>query len=126
MWISWGGETAGVRDTTKKVARLVRVVRNAEVLWREEDEPKAQAYEGLSKGEDVSDVGTSVLFADGIMMSLNLLGTEIWKLCDGKNVDGIVSELLTQFDVEPEILRKDTLAFLSELAQKGFIRYEDE
>ncbi len=102
-----------------------KIYRNPEVLWREEDEPKAQAYEGLAKGDDVADVGTAVLFADGIMLSLNVLGSEIWKQCEGKTIDEIVSELAGQFDVEPSVLKEDASAFLSELAEKGFIRYED-
>ena len=84
----------------------MKIYRNDEVLWREEDETRAQAYEGLAQGDDVSEMGTSVLFSDGIMMSLNVLGTEIWKRCDGRSVEVIVSELAGQFDVEPEILEK--------------------
>jgi pyrroloquinoline quinone biosynthesis protein D len=101
------------------------IFRNDDVLWREEDEPKAQAYEALSQGEDATDVGTSVLFADGIMLSLNVLGTEIWKRCDGRSVDEMVADLVTQFEVEPAVLKEDVETFLAELAQKGFIRYED-
>jgi len=103
----------------------MKIFRNPEILWREEDDSKAEAYHGLEQGEDVSDVGTSVLFSDGIMLSLNVLGTEIWKRCDGRDVEGIVSDLIQQFDVEPDVLRKDALIFLDELAEKGFIRYED-
>lgn len=102
-----------------------KVYRNPDVLWREEDEPKAQALEGLSRGEDVGDVGTSVLFSDGIMLSLNVLGSEIWKLCDGRTLDEIVAELAGRFDVETPVLREDAKAFLADLAEKGFIRYED-
>jgi GeoRSP system PqqD family protein len=102
----------------------MKVFKNPEILWREEDDSKAAAYEGLSKGDDVADVGTSVLFSDGIMLSLNLLGTEIWKLCDGRSVEELVAELTKQFDVEPSVLLEDTLAFLAELKEKGFIRYE--
>jgi pyrroloquinoline quinone biosynthesis protein D len=103
----------------------MHIVRNPEVLWREEDESKAEALAGLSRGEDVTDVGTSVLFADGIMMSLNVLGTEIWKRCDGRTLDEIVADLHSAFDVEPEVLKKDAAEFLAELKQKDFIRYED-
>ncbi len=102
----------------------MKIFRNPDILWREEDESRSQAIESLGKGEDVTDVGTSVLFADGVMLSLNVLGTEIWKRCDGRSIDEIVSELIAQFDVEPEVLREDAAAFLAELAQKGFIRYE--
>jgi pyrroloquinoline quinone biosynthesis protein D len=102
----------------------MKVVRNPEILWREEDESKAEAFAGLAKGDDVAEVGTSVLFSDGIMLSLNILGTEIWKRCDGRSVDDIVSDLIAQFDVDPDVLRQDALLFLGELEQKGFIRYE--
>jgi pyrroloquinoline quinone biosynthesis protein D len=103
----------------------MRVYRNPDILWREEDESRAEAYAGLLKDEDIADVGTSVLFSDGVMMSLNLLGTEIWKRCDGRTIEDIIAELTTQFDVEPDVLREDTLPFLAELEKKGFIRYED-
>jgi GeoRSP system PqqD family protein len=104
----------------------MKVVRNPEILWREEDESRAEAVAGLAQGEDVAEVGTSVLFSDGVMLSLNILGTEIWKRCDGRSVDDIVSDLITQFDVDPDVLRQDALLFLGELEQKGFIRYEDK
>ena len=103
----------------------MKVVRNPDILWREEDESRAAALEGMAKGDDVTDVGTSVLFSDGIMLSLNVLGTEIWKQCDGKTVEEIVSALLARFDVAPEVLRADAMVFLTELAEKGFIRYEE-
>lgn len=103
----------------------MNVFRNPDVLWREEDDSKAEAYAGLAQGDDVADVGTSVLFSDGVMMSLNVLGTEIWKLCDGRSVEAMVAELTTQFDVEPSVLLEDATAFLAELKEKGFIRYED-
>jgi pyrroloquinoline quinone biosynthesis protein D len=103
----------------------MKVFRNPDILWREEDESTAEAYAGLSKGENVEDVGTSVLFSDGVMMSLNILGTEIWKRCDGRSLDEILAELTSQFDVEPSVLREDALAFLNELEAKGFVRYDN-
>ncbi len=104
----------------------MKIFRNPDILWREEDDSRAEAMQGLAKGDDVTDVGTAVLFSDGVMLSLNILGAEIWKRCDGRTLDEIVSDLTGQFDVESEILRKDALAFLSELEEKGFIRYEDK
>ncbi|HYQ47515.1 MAG TPA: GeoRSP system PqqD family peptide chaperone [Thermodesulfovibrionales bacterium] len=104
----------------------MKIVRNPDILWREEDESRAEAFAGLARGDDVAEVGTSVLFADGIMLSLNVLGTEIWKRCDGKTVDDIVADLISQFDVEPAVLREDAMTFLDELKKKGFVRYEDE
>ncbi len=102
----------------------MRIFRNPDVMWREEDELKEKAYNDLESGNDVEDIGTSVLFADGIMLSLNILGTEIWKRCDGKTFDEIVSELVQVFDVDMEVLRKDASGFLAELEKEKYIYYE--
>jgi GeoRSP system PqqD family protein len=102
---------------------MPKVFRNADVMWREEEESRAEAYEGLEKGSQVEDIGTSLLFADGVMVTLNLIGTEIWKLCDGRELEDILAALLDEFDVEPQVLQQDVLAFLEDLSQKGFIFY---
>jgi pyrroloquinoline quinone biosynthesis protein D len=103
----------------------MKVSRNPEVLWREEDESKAEAYAGLSQGDNVADVGTSVLFADGVMLSLNVLGTEVWKRCDGRTLDDMIADLASQFDVEPAVLLADVMEFLTELEKKGFVSYDN-
>lgn len=101
----------------------MKIHRNPDVIWREKDEYKAQALEDLEKGDDVEGIGTSVLYSGGTMLSLNILGTEVWKLCDGKSVDEMVSELPEQFEVAPEVLREDVNAFINELKEKDFIYY---
>jgi GeoRSP system PqqD family protein len=102
---------------------MPRIDRNPAVMWREEDEALAGAREALDRGEDVEAIGTSVLFSGGTMLSLNFLGTEIWKRCDGRSAEDLVAELLPQFEVEEDTLRGDVRAFLDELAEKGFITY---
>jgi GeoRSP system PqqD family protein len=102
---------------------MTRVWRNDEVLWREEQEAQQEAHGKLAEGEDIADLGTAILFSGGQIVGLNLLGTEIWKLCDGRNVEEIVTELLDQFDVAEAVLRADVDGFLAELAGKGFVRY---
>ncbi|ABQ25957.1 GeoRSP system PqqD family peptide chaperone [Geotalea uraniireducens] len=104
---------------------MSKIYRNPDVMWREEDESREQANAALEKGENAEDIGTSLLFSDGMMVTLNVLGTEIWKMCDGREVDEIVAELLTQFDVEADVLKNDVAGFLEELAEKGFIHYEE-
>ena len=106
---------------TEKQMRIIQ--RNPDVLWREEDEQRDQARSALELGDDAEDIATSLLFNNGVMLSLNILGTEIWKLCDGRTTSEIVAELLTCFEVEEEELRSDVTAFLNELAEKGFIHY---
>lgn len=103
----------------------MKVFRNPDVLWREEEDSRAEAEAGMAKGEDVTEVGTSVLFADGTMLTLNVLGTEVWKRCDGRSLDDMVSDLAGQFEVEPAVLLQDVKEFLAELAEKGYVRYEE-
>jgi GeoRSP system PqqD family protein len=102
----------------------VKIFRNPNAQWREEDLYKEEAYKGLDEGKDVADVGTSIILHSGKMHSLNLLGTEIWKLCDGRTVDDIVSELQNVFDVEPDVLREDVSEFLKSMKEEGLINEE--
>ena len=99
----------------------MKIFRNPDAMWREEDEFKEQAYKGLDTGEDVAEIGTSIILYSGKMHSLNVLGTEIWKLCDGKTVDDIVSKLLENFDVEEDVLREDVNEFLKNMKEEGLI-----
>ncbi len=93
-------------------------------MWREEEEVLVEARQVLERGEDAGEMGTAVLFCGGTMLSLNILGAEIWKKCDGRSVDEIVAELLQHFEVDGETLGRDVRSFLDELAEKGFITYE--
>lgn len=104
---------------------MQRIQRNPNVMWREESDALNEAQTGLDQGQDIGDIGTAVLFSGGAMLSINFLGTEIWKLCDGRGMDSIVAELLEQFDVEEDLLRSDVQTFLDELSKKGFITYAE-
>jgi GeoRSP system PqqD family protein len=100
------------------------IVRNPDVLWREEEEARQEAETGLQQGDDVGGLGTALLFSGGEMVVLNLLGAEIWQRCDRKDADHLIAELLEEFDVAEQLLRADVSAFLTELQGKGFISYE--
>lgn len=104
---------------------MPRVFRNPKVMWREEDQLKEQAYEGLDKGGDVEDIGTSILYSGNTIVTLNILGSEIWKKCNGTTIEEIVKELTEQFDVDPTVLKDDVMKFLSDLEEKGLIYYEE-
>ena len=101
-----------------------KLYRNPDAMWREEDVQKEEALEGLSKGEDVSGLGTSIIMLGGNMHSLNLLGTEIWKLCEGKTLDELVSALETDFEVETSILEQDVKNFVDSLKGLGLLHEE--
>jgi len=102
---------------------MQRIQRNPDILWREEDDAVEEAHSLLEQGGDAGEIGTAILFSDGTMVTLNILGTEIWKRCEGLTEDEIVAELLDEFDVEESILRGDVAAFLKDLADKRFISY---
>ncbi len=103
----------------------MKAIRNPDVMWREEGEYKLKAMERLDKGDDAGEIGTSVLYSGTEMLSLNILGTEIWKRCDGKTLDEIVTELVEIFDVEHEVVKQDAVAFMNELKDKGYLTYEE-
>lgn len=102
---------------------MEKVLRNPDVMWRVEEEIMAETLRALECGEDIAEQGTSVLFSGGTMMALNLVGSEIWKICDGLTVEEIAARLHAQFEVEEDILREDVRFFLDELAEKGFVTY---
>ena len=102
---------------------MKRIVRNPDILWREEDEAVQEASALLEQGGEAGEIGTAILFADGTMVTLNLLGTEIWKRCEGLTEEELVTQLLEEFEVEADILRHDVSAFLQELAEKRYISY---
>ena len=102
---------------------MKRIQRNPDILWREEDEALEEAAALLESGGEASEIGTAILFSDGTMVTLNLLGTEIWKRCEGRTEEEIVTELLEEFEVEVDILRHDVATFLNELAEKRYIFY---
>lgn len=112
-----------IQHSIKEGVLLKKVFRNPDVMWREEEDSLLEASAGLEKGNDVTEVGTSLLFSDGIMITLNLMGTEIWKICDGRTVEEIIDSLLADFEVERAVLSQDVHSFLQDLEQKGFIFY---
>ena len=102
---------------------MKRIQRNPDILWREEDDAVEEANSLLESGGKADEIGTAILFSDGTMVTLNILGTEIWKRCEGMTEDEIVVELLQEFDVEESVLCSDVAAFLNELEEKRYIKY---
>ena len=105
----------------------MRPKRNPDIFWRLEKRKAQQVIDALESGEDVSNEGTVVLIESGVMHQLNLLGGQIWELCDGQHSLGhILDRLSLEFDVEREVLQLDVEAFLDDLALRSWISYESE
>jgi len=90
--------------------------------WREEQDAARDALAALEAGNDAGGEGTLLVVERGRITELNLLGGEIWKLCDGtRDVGAIVEELLPRFDVEREELARDAMEFLADLIARGWV-----
>ena len=107
---------------------MKKLVRKHDVNWRVESHREAHVREVLgdpSRAEEdteAREVGTVTILAGGVMHQLNLLGGEIWKLCDGTlDRDSLVGHLLELFEVNENTLRADAETFLDEMAEKGLI-----
>jgi pyrroloquinoline quinone biosynthesis protein D len=96
--------------------------RRAGIAWREEPEAAREALEALEAGRDAGSEGTLLIVERGRITELNLLGGEIWKLCDGsRDAAAIVEALLPRFEVGRDELSADVGAFLADLVGRGWL-----
>lgn len=97
-------------------------VRRPGIVWREEEEARREAVSALEEGCDASESGTLIIVDSGQINELNLLGADIWKLCDGRRtVAAIVDELLALYDVRREELEGDVREFLHDMRERGWV-----
>jgi pyrroloquinoline quinone biosynthesis protein D len=90
--------------------------------WREEPDAVRDELAALEAGRDAGGEGTLLVVERGKITELNLLGGEIWKLCDGAHSLGaIVEELLPRFDVGRDELARDVQEFLADLVARGWL-----
>lgn len=99
-----------------------RYRRRTGLPWREEPEAARDALAALEAGRDASGDGTLLVVERGRITELNILGGEIWKLCDGtRDVGAIVEELLPRFEVGRDALARDVAEFLEDLLARGWV-----
>ena len=61
-----------------------------------------------------------VLADSGQMLALNMAGTRLWELCDGRrSAADLVERLHAEYDVSLENARRDTIDFLQQLSAIG-------
>lgn len=77
-----------------------------------------------------SDLGGEVAILDlgaGIYYGLDEVGARIWELIqEPRAVKEVQEVILEEYDVEPADGRRDVLALLQELADKGLVEVGDE
>jgi pyrroloquinoline quinone biosynthesis protein D len=99
-----------------------RYRRRPGIAWREEVDAAREALTALEAGRDAGGEGTLLIVERGRITELNILGGEIWKLCDGtRDVGAIVEALLPRFEVGREELEGDVTEFLADLAGRGWL-----
>lgn len=92
------------------------------IAWRDEEEAAREAQAALAEGRDAGEDGTLILVDSGQVFELNLLGAEIWKLCDGRRTAGeVVDDLLLRYEVERRELCGDVEAFLDDMVERGWM-----
>jgi len=57
---------------------------------------------------------------------LNGVGTRVWELCDGRPLASIVTQIVTEFEVEHERAERDVRAFARRLLTVGAARVDEE
>ena len=58
----------------------------------------------------------------GLLYPLNTVGARVWELCDGgRSVDAIAETIITEFDAEPDTIRRDVTTFIAELVSAGLV-----
>jgi pyrroloquinoline quinone biosynthesis protein D len=96
--------------------------RNSELVWRDEPERKVEIMAELEAGKDAGDEGWVIIVDGGEINQLNLLGGEIWLLCDGtRDQNGVVEELLKHYEVPRELLEVDVGGFIKECLDRGWL-----
>ena len=92
------------------------------IAWRDEEEAAREVLDALAEGRDAGDDGTLILVDSGQVFELNLLGAEIWKLCDGcRTVGDVVDDILGRYEVERDELWRDVPAFLEDMTARGWM-----
>jgi len=100
------------------------LIRNPDIVWRVEKRREEAIRQAAEAGEDVSDRGTVILMISGMMHQLNLVGGEIWTLCDGsRTAEGLIDALAGEYQVAREELSGDVAAFIDDLLERGWLRH---
>jgi len=100
------------------------LIRNPDIVWRVEKRREEAIRQAAEAGEDVSDRGTVILMISGMMHQLNLVGGEIWTLCDGsRTADELVDVLAGEYQVAREELSGDVAEFIDDLLERGWLRH---
>jgi len=99
--------------------------RHPSVVWREEKGVEDKLLVPLEQEEAAREKGGITLIVSGIIHQLNLLGAEIWKLCDGTHTVAEIADILTtKYKDEVSLSAYDVQAFIADLLERGWLYIE--
>ncbi len=107
-----------------------KLTRDPSVFWRVENRRVEEAIRLLAAETEgdhdaAASLGTVTILAGGVMTQLNLLGGEVWKLCDGtRGRQAVVAALLETFAADPAEMSADVDEFVDEMARRGLLKEE--
>lgn len=59
---------------------------------------------------------------NGAYYNLDPIGTDVWnRIAEPTEVEGLCRALSAEYDADPDIIRRDVLALLDRMAEKGLI-----
>ena len=80
-------------------------------------------------GVVVTDLADEIVLLDTNtkeMFSLNTIGRFIWHECIGHDLEFVVKQLISIYDVEPQVARNDVERILDDLLNNNLITHADE
>jgi len=102
------------------------LVRDQELVWRDEPAAKEAILAALGRGEDAAERGWVILVDRGQMHELNLLGGEIWCLADGtRDREAVARDLAARYDAPYEEILIDVADFVAACTARGWLREKD-
>lgn len=78
------------------------------------------AYRMLGGETIIMSAGDSTLF------SLDEVGSFIWQKADGRTLDSIAADICEEYDVTPEVARRDAEEFVAALVSRGLLVLSQE
>ena len=82
---------------------------------------------GIVLSEEFDGWGVLLNPHTGAAMDLNPVGLVVWMLMDGqRDLEDVVAEVADRFQGVPDDALEDVAAFVSDLAERGFVRREPE
>jgi len=102
------------------------LVRNPDLVWRDEPRAREEILAALGRGEEASERGWVILVDRGQMHELNLIAGEIWCRADGtRDAEAVARELAALYEAPYEEILADVVAFVAECTPREWLRAEE-